>query len=113
MPEVPHLSLPLRIEFGSYAAVEQDTVDELAVNVACVTSFERGTRADNLAFGIESVEFAQRPLDLTDVEDTIAPWEPRAQADVSEVALDANDPSATTLSIQVSMPDDESNAEEA
>ena len=106
MPEVPHLSLPLRVIGDRLATVDQDTADTLANNILVITSFSRGERADDLGFGILPMPFDNRPLNLSDVETTIATYEPRATVSVRQAAYDAADPTAARVSIEVSMPGD-------
>ena len=107
MADVPHLSLPLRVIGQTFAVVDQDTVDELANNIKAVTSFAQGQRADDMRFGILPMPFDNRPLNLDDLNTTIAIYEPRADATVSEAPYDPNDPTAARVSIAVTMAGDE------
>ena len=106
MPEVPHLSLPLRVEGDRLATLDQDTADELANNVLVITSFAKGDRAEDLGFGILPLVFDNRPLNLSDVETTIATYEPRATVTVRQADYDPADPTAARVRIEVSMAGD-------
>ena len=105
MADVPHLSLPLRMTGDHLAVVDQDTVDELANNVRAIVSFVRGERPEDPGFGIEPILFGTVPLNLSDIEATIAVYEPRATVNVSE-NFDVTDPTADRVSIEVTMPGD-------
>lgn len=105
MDDVPHLSLPLRLIGQGLATVDQDTVEELANNVRAIVSFGRGERLDDESFGIEPIVFGSVPLNLNDIEATIATYEPRATVSVTE-NFDVSDPTADRVSIEVSMPGD-------
>jgi hypothetical protein len=106
MPEVPHLSLPLRVIGDRLATIDQDTADELANNVLVITSFSRGERIEDPQFGILALPFDNRPLNLADLETTIATYEPRATISVRQADYDAADPTAARVSVEVSMAGD-------
>lgn len=103
---IPRLALPLTVSAGGYSSVQQDTTDELAVCVRTILSFELGSRVERPEFGIADPTFQQRPLDLFDVEQAIDMYEPRAAVSVTEVP-DPTDPLATTVRVDVAMPDSE------
>lgn len=106
MADVPHLSLPLHVVGDRLATVDQDTVEELANNVMVITSFSRGERIEDPQFGILPMPFDNRPLSVTDLETTIATYEPRASVNVRQADYDPTDPTAARVSIEVTMPGD-------
>ena len=79
-PLVPKLRVPLRVENGRLAIVEQDSQSNIAACVYAVLSYERGSRIEDPNFGIESPDFAQLPLDTAEWMEQIAAYEPRAEA---------------------------------
>ena len=107
MDSIPHLALPLRLEGAGFAAVEQDTLDELVVAVSCICSFPLGFRVEAPDFGIPELELGNSPLPVEQVERQIETWEPRADVEVSERAYDPTDPTALRLEVAVTMPDAE------
>jgi hypothetical protein len=107
MDSIPHLAWPLRYTSQGYGSVEQDTVAELATNVAVICSFPIGFRDEAPEFGIEDPEFDGPPLDLTDVTLALSAYEPRADVTIVEQPLDPNDPGAARVRIEVTMPDGE------
>lgn len=109
MAQIPHLSLPIRMLGDRLATVEQDTVDELAINIDCLCRFGKGERAEDVEFGLLPMPFSPMPpmMSLSDIESTIAIYEPRATVDVSFADYNAADPTAGRISIMVSMPGDE------
>lgn len=107
MDPIPHLSLPLRIKGSGYAAVQQDTLDELVCSVHAVCSFPIGSRIESPDFGIPEYELSDRPLPVQQLEAAIEAWESRASVEVSEAAYDPSDPLATRLQVRVTLPDAE------
>jgi hypothetical protein len=107
MDPIPHLALPLRIETGRYATVQQDTLDELVVNVSCICAFPLGYRIEAPEFGIPELELSDAPLPVDDVERIIETWEPRADVEVNEADYDPTDPLAAPLRVTVTMPNEE------
>ena len=111
MDPIPHLALPLQIEPGGYATVEQDTLDELITTVSCICSFPLGFRVDAPDFGIPELELGSSPLPVEDVERQIEIWEPRADVEVTEAPYDPGDPTAARIAVAVTMPDAEEGEE--
>jgi hypothetical protein len=107
MDPIPHLALPLRLEHGSYATVEQDTLDELITTVSVVCAFPIGYRIEAPTFGIPELEHLSPPLPVDDVERQIETWEPRADVEVHEAPYDPTDPTAARIEVAVTMPDAE------
>jgi hypothetical protein len=104
---IPHLALPLRLEHGNFATVEQDTLDELVATVTCICAFPIGYRAEAPEFGIPELELTSSPLPIADVERQIETWESRADVTVTEAPYDPTDPTASRLEVAVTMPDTE------
>jgi len=77
-PTIPKLRVPLRLENGRLALVEQDSPDNVAACVYAVLSYERGSRLEDPEFGVEDASFAQFPFDLDEWLEQIAAYEPRA-----------------------------------
>jgi phage baseplate assembly protein W len=103
MDDLSRLSLPLSISGERYVSVQQDTLDEVMVCVACITSFPLGFRDDRPDFGITPLELSARPLDVLDVEQAIEAYEPRADVQVTEQPYDPNDPLAALVRIEVAV----------
>jgi len=104
MDNVPHLALPLRVVGDRFAAVQQDTLDELVSSVAVITSFPLGYRIERPDFGIVPPELDDRPLNTLDIEQAVEAFEPRALVTVTEQPYDPHDPGADRLRVEVRMP---------
>lgn len=85
MTDVPHLAWPLRLSGSSFAAVEQDSIDEVEQNVAVICDTHVGTYIDLPDLGIPDPTFTQAPIDVQAIEDALAEHEPRATARVDVV----------------------------
>jgi len=107
MDDVPHLALPLRLTDARFETVQQDTLDELQVNVGVICAFELGSRIERPDFGIAAHEFAQDPIDATDIEAAVELSEPRATVSVVQAPYDPADPTAAQLTVQVTTAGDE------
>lgn len=105
MDNVPHLAWPIRIDGVTpvYATNQQDTNDEVAACVAVIVGYERGTRDDDLEFGIRDPTFETRPLDIADIESAVEDYESRASVSVTERAYDPADPGAARVTVSVSV----------
>jgi phage baseplate assembly protein W len=109
MDNLPHLSLPLTIINGSYVTTQQDTDLEAAHCVQVITSFERGMRPEDPDFGIADPAFEIQPIDVDDIYEAIASYEPRVETDIT--TIDQPD-GATVVNIRVTMPTSEDTTEE-
>lgn len=78
-PAIPKLRVPLRLENGRLALVEQDSQDNVAACVYTILSYERGARLEDPDFGVEDPTFATMPLDVDEWFEQIAAYEPRAE----------------------------------
>lgn len=106
MDDLPHLALPLRLTGDRFAAVQQDTEEELATTVLAILSYQLGSRIERPDFGIPDPALAQRPLDLTAMRRAVAAFEPRADFSVTELPYDPTDPLASRVRVQVAMQED-------
>lgn len=77
-PTIPKLRVPLRVEIGRLALVEQDSQDNVAGCVYAILSYERGSRLEDPDFGVESRLFDQMPVDIDEWLEQISAYEPRA-----------------------------------
>lgn len=77
-PTIPKFRIPLRVENGRLALVEQGSQDNVAGCVYAVLAYERGSRIEDPEFGVESRLFDQMPIDVTEWLEQIAVYEPRA-----------------------------------
>lgn len=91
MPDLPHFAFPFRWiaqPDGSVAAaaVEQDSVDEVAMCVEILLRTPLGFRADDGMpdFGTPEILFDLAPLNLDQLKESLAEWEPRAAARFAE-----------------------------
>lgn len=84
--DLPHFSLPLRLDRTGFAVSEQDTADDIATCVWSILLCPRGFRAELPEFGVVDPTFAQTLPDAEAMSDAVAEWEPRAQAAVSTEA---------------------------
>lgn len=78
-PAIPKLRVPLRLENGRLALVEQDSQDNVAACVYTLLSYERGSRLEDPDFGVEDPTFGTMPLDVDEWFEQIAAYEPRAE----------------------------------
>lgn len=89
-PNVPHLSLPIRVENGALAAVEQDSPDHLQDRVYAVLAYRPGQRLDRPDFGLPQQAMRQGGASLEEIRQTVERFEPDA------VVLVDRDPSSFT-----------------
>lgn len=86
MTVVPTFSYPLRIDptTGTFAEVEQDSVDDVAGCVEAVLRTRVGERDELPGFGTPDLAFRELPLDLDELADMVSLWEPRAELLIEE-----------------------------
>jgi phage baseplate assembly protein W len=109
MDQVLHLAFPFRLVNGAYATHQQDTDPEAADCVRNILSFEKGDRIEDLDFGIEDPTFQTMPIDIDDIAQAIADYEPRV---VAEITTDDQADGTEQVSIFVTLPtSDESTLE--
>lgn len=82
---IPRLAIPVRLtNAGSFATVDQDSVDDIAQCVRAVLTTPIGSRVEQPDFGVHDWVFSTpSPPDL--VVDAVLSWEPRADISVSDI----------------------------
>lgn len=80
MIETPHLSFPLRLAGGRFAAVEQDSSQHIAECVEAAARTELGWRIEAPDFGIPDYVLAAGGVDLDELRGALLDSEPRAIA---------------------------------
>ena len=80
MTDIPHFSLPLRVERGAAVVVEQDTTDDVLVCVLSILLCPTGYRAELPTFGLDDPTFTEGLPDTDAIARALAEWEPRADA---------------------------------
>lgn len=88
-PTIPKLRIPLQMQNGRLALVEQDSADNVAACVFAILAYERGSRIEDPNFGVESLVFDQWPLDLSEWLEQIARYEPRASIETEQEISEA------------------------
>lgn len=109
MDDIPHLALPIRYENGIFVTNEQDTDAEAADCVKAILSFELGTRAEDVDFGIEDPTFEIQPINIEGIAEAIHMYEPRVDAMIETV--DKTD-GTTTVNVRVNLPASDEQVEE-
>ena len=99
---IPHFQLPLRLlPTGSFAVVDQGTVEEIAQNVATILATPLGSRIEVPDFGIPDPTFvgASSAAVLAAVNE----WEPRTQGILTVDVLQAVDATETLAAVTVAV----------
>lgn len=80
MADVPHFDLPFRFPpFGGNAVeVEQDSQRDVANNVVTWLLYRPGQREELPDYGMSDPTFLEGGINLDDMTDALAKWEPRA-----------------------------------
>lgn len=81
---IPHFKFPY--SFGSHN--DQDTLEDVQACVAAILSCPRDFRVEKPEFGITDPTFSQGGADLPEIRAAIANWEPRADAQVTQAAIE-------------------------
>lgn len=110
MHSVPHLSLPLRMSSNRFATVEQDTDKEAADCVFVIMSFPTGFRSEEPDFGIDDPSFQMQPINVDQIAQAIADYEPRVDAHIETIDLEDG---TTTVKVEVTLPTSDELPEEA
>jgi phage baseplate assembly protein W len=109
MDFIPHLAIPMRIVNGQYATRQQDTDPEAADCVRNILAFEKGSRIEDMDFGIEDPTFQTMPIDIDDIAQAIGDYEPRVDAEIETEDL----PDGTEIvHISVTLPTSDESPEE-
>lgn len=83
-PTIPKLRVPLRLEGGRLGVCEQDSQENVAACVYAVLAYERGSRIEDVDYGVEDPSFAQFPFDVSEWLEQIATYEPRAEVQTEQ-----------------------------
>jgi phage baseplate assembly protein W len=110
MDETLHLAIPFRIVNGAYATRQQDSDAEASDCVRNILAFEKGSRIEDPDFGIEDPSFESQPIDVDDIAEAIATYEPRVNA---EIETEDEVEGTSTVSIFVTLPTSDDLPEEA
>lgn len=86
MADIPHFASPFRMDGPAAATIEQDSDEDLLLNVATLLRTEVGSRDELPEYGITDPAF--RSEIGPDLLDTIREWEPRVEADADEEIID-------------------------
>lgn len=90
-PLIPHLDWPVRIlANGHLASNEQDSIDDIATCVAVSLLTPPGWRDDEPDFG-SRLDFPLLPVNLSDLQSSVARDEPRAQLQLHDDAATRQD----------------------
>ena len=84
----PHLSHPLRLIGTGFAAVEQDSIQEVRECVETLVRTVIGQRVERPAYGISPPELTQDGIDEAELASAIEQWEERA----TEYELEGGEP---------------------
>lgn len=98
MTDIPHFSLPFRVERGQVAVTEQDSAEEIADCVEAVLRYRPGERDDEPEFGTPDQAF--KTVVGPELEAAVAEWEPRAEVDIDE-ERDVIDETIRRVSLEV------------
>ena len=74
----PHLSHPLRLIGTGFAAVEQDSIEEVRECVDALVRTVIGQRVERPAYGISPPELTEDGIDEAELASALAQWEDRA-----------------------------------
>lgn len=82
MADIPHFTSPFRIVGGAAVTIEQDSDEDLLLNVATLLRTEIGSRDELPEYGIDDLAF--RSEITGEIVDKIREWEPRVAAEADE-----------------------------
>lgn len=83
----PHLAFPFDLSAGSAAVTEQDSLDEIVDCVEVILRTPRGQRVDQPDFGLADPTFRMNGMDASEIEGSVAQWEPRADVEAVRQAI--------------------------
>lgn len=78
-PIVPKLKVPLQMGATGLATIEQDSVADVAQGVYALLATPRGSRLEEIDYGVEEVVWDGFPAELDEWLVQIGIWEPRAR----------------------------------
>lgn len=88
MPTIPHFTVPFALGPTGAAAVDQDTLAEIASNVNAIVACSAGACPELPAFGIPDPTFQGAPPNPSAILQAIARIEPRAATVATVAAAD-------------------------
>lgn len=111
MAEVPHLAFPLRITSGTFAAVEQDTIEDVRQCVHVLLSTPIGARPLAPEIGVEDPTFTEG-IDPELMQAMLEEQEDRAAITVAVALVSGTGEQHITVDVQLAedpadTPDDE------
>src|SRR5262245_5054438 len=83
-PLQPHFRYPLELRDGALRVVEQASPADILGRVDVLVRCPLGFLNDIPDFGIEDPTFGEGPINVSEIEDAIALWEPRAESAIEE-----------------------------
>lgn len=96
------LAIPMRVQDGRLAVVEQDSDEDVAQCLEAIGRTRRGDRFDQPDMGVDPRTFHERPVDVTQMIETLRRHEPRRTVQVIEstpLLLDAVGRAITDLEV--------------
>ena len=78
LPEIPHFSMPFRLDPPHVAVVEQDTIVDVTDCVEAILRTTIGDRFELPTFGVDDWVFDVQPVPTVALQQSIAIQEPRA-----------------------------------
>lgn len=91
-PDAPHLRVPLRLDGGRLAVVEQDSPEEVAQCVRTLLTTPPGFRMTEPEYGTPDQSYADGGADPDVLLEAVEQWEPRALAWLDDLDDDAASP---------------------
>lgn len=81
---IPKLKVPLVLDGPGLSVVEQGSVEEVSACVYALLATERGSRIEELDYGVRDPTFSEIPLAEDEWQNQIEGWEPRAAATIEQ-----------------------------
>jgi hypothetical protein len=78
MTDVPHFDFPFHLNGGSFAEIEQDSLDDLIACIEVAILTQQGFRKELPTFGVNDPTFQTQPIDADKLINEIVAHEPRA-----------------------------------
>jgi len=82
--DVPHFALPFRFATPQVGVSEQDSIDEIADCVLATLLCPFGYRVELPEFGLPDPTFSTPHVDVSQIQQVIEVWEPRAAVVLDE-----------------------------
>jgi hypothetical protein len=104
--EIPHFDAPFSLTKAGAAVVEQNEPEEIEACVYNIVQCPLGFRTELPKFGIPETQFQNTPLNTAGVEYEIHKWEPRAEEEIIQSAIN-NAEQERKLSVRIFNPQTE------